>query len=245
MNGDPWTGKTFSAPKDRCRRLTEAVLQCVDPHCPLRILDLGCGAGEQLFDLASALPDASLTGIDISCANIQAAKEKCKRSPFSKRLNFKTMDYLAFQTPPFDLILSDSTLQNISASADDLFSKIAADLVPGGILLVTMPYACFYNRMLWTLRRLFRSLRSPLTDAIILGTGKLLHGRNYDKTLLQERVHYMYLLPEHHAGEAFYRLLNETFHLGLIEERSLPHVSIAQPKHRMVMFQKPESSKLD
>jgi len=49
-------------------------------------------------------------------------------SRWEERLTFVATDYLEFQVEPVDLIVTYSTLQNIPASAELLFVKIAADL---------------------------------------------------------------------------------------------------------------------
>ena len=49
-------------------------------------------------------------------------------SRWEERLTFVATDYLEFQVEPVDLIVTYSTLQNIPASAEQLFVKIAADL---------------------------------------------------------------------------------------------------------------------
>ena len=238
MAREDFLDKTFTAPQDRCRQTTELILRYVDAQRSLRVLDLGCGTGRQLFDLAKALPHAHLTGIDIAEMNIQRAKEYARAQSAEERLTFEATDYLHFEAIPFDLIVSDSTLQNIDAPKATLFAKINADLVPGGKLAATIPYACAYNHMLWSLRRAFRLLRSPLTDSILLAVAKVLHGRRYDEPSLRERIHYMYLLPHLYDCQALRRLLEASWGLDLVGEHDVPHESLAQPKHRMLIMQK-------
>ena len=64
MAREDFLDKTFTAPQDRCRQTTELLLPYVDAQQSLRVLDLGCGTGRQLLDLAKALPNAHLTGIE-------------------------------------------------------------------------------------------------------------------------------------------------------------------------------------
>jgi SAM-dependent methyltransferase len=238
MSTQAFIGKTFTAPPERCTRLTAAVLQYVAPSCPRRILDVGCGTGEQLFALASALPEAHLTGVDISAANIQRAERTRQQSPWRDRVVFVASDYLDFQTSAFDLILADSTLHNIAVPTAILFSKLASDLHSGGLLLATMPYTCFYNHLLWTIRRLCRVLRSPLTDAVILAVARALHGGQLSDALLRERIHYMYLLPECYLCKKLRQFLAQICALDQVQECALPHASVGQPKHRLAVFRK-------
>jgi trans-aconitate methyltransferase len=238
MNTAAFLDKTFTALPERCHYMTAAILQYVAPARPLRILDVGCGTGEQLLALANVLPAATLTGVDVSDANIQVAAQAGQQSPWGKRLTFVACDYLALQSPPFDLILSDSTLQNIAAPTATLFYKLAADLLPGGLLLATMPYACGYNWLLWTTRRLCRALRSPLTDAMLLALANRLHRGQFSEALLQERIHYMYLLPGRYLCHTLRQFLGQECGLQAVQEYPVPHVSPGQPKHRLAVFRK-------
>lgn len=238
MTDEGFTGRTFSAPEERCVRLSREILKYVNPNQPVRILDLGCGTGRQLFELSSALPSAELTGIDISEANIRAAKRDQRDFCPQPRLTFYSLDYMEFQAPPFDLIISDSTLHNINVPTDPLFSKISTDLVSGGHLVATMPHDCFYNRALWTIRRLFRTIRCSVTDSLIFGISKFLHGREFGEDLLRERIHYMYLLPRHYSCHALHRLLDTDYSLELVRQHPVAHESIGQPKHTLLVFRK-------
>ena len=231
-------GKTFTAPKERRGFFTETILRFVNPEGTFRILDVGCGTGKQLFDLAETFPNARLTGVDISEGNIQIAENTRKGLLFNERLNFIAADYMNFQADLFDIIISDSTLQHISVPTKDLFSKLSADLAPGGYLIFTMPCVCFYNSILSMVRRIFRLFRSPLTDAVILAGGKILHGKQISEQLLRERVLYMYLSHKHYSSKTLNRQLENSFALELVDEFSVPHTSLAQPKHRMNIFRK-------
>jgi len=235
---DDFMEQTFTAPQERLIPISDAVCRFADPERPMSILDLGCGTGEQLRALAAVLPMAALMGIDISEANIRTARGSLAGRKFAERIQFRASDYMAFGGGPFDLVLSDSTLQNIAAPTQSLFAKIAADLICGGFLIATMPDGCFYNRMLWRMRRLFLLMRCPATDAAILWLAVLLHGRAYPRHLLRQRVAYMYRLPRRWADRAFYDHLARRCSLRLVSDTALRHASLAQPKHRLLVFRK-------
>ncbi|MEW5956931.1 MAG: class I SAM-dependent methyltransferase, partial [Chloroflexota bacterium] len=176
MNQDHlYRDQVFTLPNERMRSFTEMILPYVSPQEPWRILDIGCGTGEQILDLAQTLPQARFTGIDISRPNITIAEKARQQSPYRDRLGFVAMDYMCFDEGCFDLIISSTTLHLIPVPTQQLFTKIINDLAAAGILAFTMPYACLYNSTLALVRRVFRRLRSPLTDELIFSLGKALH----------------------------------------------------------------------
>ena len=97
--------------------------------------------------LAALLPQATFTGVDISAANIRSA-EIMRRGGSRRRSgsSFVLGDYMAFRDAPFDLILSDGVLHYVDAPDEELAAKLAADLAPGGTLIVAMATDCLYNR---------------------------------------------------------------------------------------------------
>ncbi len=230
--------RTFHATEEKCRVITEAVLRHVKRGKGLRVLDIGCGCGDQIFSLAARLPEADYLGVDISGPNIENAQKKAAAIDMSGRISFALSNYMDFVTQPFDVIISDSVLQNIDASSDALFGKIAVDLAPDGILIITMPYSCFYNSLLWSVRRLLRTLRSGFTDRLIFAIAKNIHGNNYSEELLLERVNYMYLLPHRFFCDTTDRLLVSALRANKICEINVEHTSIGQPKHKLCIYRK-------
>ncbi|HEV2817418.1 MAG TPA: class I SAM-dependent methyltransferase [Allosphingosinicella sp.] len=70
-----------------------------------RILDVGCGAGATSLALAAALPDAGITGVDLSEALVAAARERAAGRP---NLRFEVADAARWAPARagFDLIVS-------------------------------------------------------------------------------------------------------------------------------------------
>lgn len=76
-----------------------------------RILDVGCGKGFLLHDLKNAIPDASVTGLDISRYALEHAVEDVRG-----RLVEGTAAQLPFADNSFDLVVSVNTLHNLRVS---------------------------------------------------------------------------------------------------------------------------------
>ncbi len=228
----------YTANQKHLNRFTDVILRYFDEVHSFRILDIGCGTGEQLFALSENFKTASFIGVDVSDPNIKMAKGKAENISSRQQFSFIKSDYLKLGIEPCQLIVSDSTLHLIADPTPRLFTKISEDLTPGGILIFTMPYICFYNSILVTIRRLCRLLRGRITDKVIFLIGKLMHANRLSETELRQRVQYMYLLPYRYLSAPFIEELKNEHCLELIDDTSITHESLAQPKHRMVVFRK-------
>ena len=234
-NPEIFAGRTFTVPPERGVRVVTALLEHVDASRRLRVLDLGCGTGLNTLALAAALPRATVTGVDLSAASIAVAESARRRHAAGDRVAFTAANYLAFPGGPFDVIVSDTVLYAIPASDDALFGKIAGDLVPGGLLLYTMPTDALGNRLLVGLRRGLRRLRGPATDALVLGLARALHGRDYDDALLRERVAYAYVVPDRYDSRALHARLRERWGFEIVATEAIRRASPAQLSHRLVV----------
>jgi trans-aconitate methyltransferase len=217
--------------------MRDIVLQHVSRSQPLRVLDLGCGTGSLVMRLVAALPLASVTGIDISAANIAAA-ERQRDAIDRDRARFVVADYLSFCEPPFDVIVCDGVLHLIPAATKVLIRKIGEDLAPDGVFVCDMPYECTYNRIFAVIRRLLRAIRGPLTDRAILAAARLVHARDMSEEGLHERVSYMYLPPARMMGPR----LAEAFageRLEQVATHAMPSTSPSQLRHNVTVWKRP------
>jgi SAM-dependent methyltransferase len=205
---------------------------------PLRVLDLGCGTGSLVFRLVESLPHVDVTGIDVSAANIRAAEAGRPRESGASRTHFVRADYLEYATPPVDAIVSDGVLHLIRGDTRALFRKLAHDLVPGGRLIVCMPYDCAYNYAFALLRRLLRLVRSRGLDAMILAIGRRLHGGEMDDDSLRERIPYMYMPPTRLAGRALRESIAPGAGLRVIARHAMTSTSLSQLKHEVIVFER-------
>ena len=217
--------------------MRDIVLAHVPSDRAIRLLDIGCGTGSLLFRLAEALPQASLVGIDISAANIRAAKQEQDLRPAAARITFDTADYLQYRGDPFDAIVADGVLHLVPGDSEALARKLAHDLAAGGIFVCDMPFASGYNTAFALVRRILRRVRSPWTDRAILQIGRVLHGREMSDEGLRERIGYMYIPPERVMSEGLVRSF-ESAGLRRTAEHAMASVSLSQLRHRVTVFER-------
>ncbi|MGA2735614.1 MAG: class I SAM-dependent methyltransferase [Syntrophobacteraceae bacterium] len=236
MSAEEFVGKVFHPSEDRCHNLTAVILRFVSPYKPLRLLDIGCGTGRQIFELAAKLPLAAFDGVDISEENILAAQSELRYSSYEDRVSFHCAEYMNFSCDPYDVIISDSVFHLIEARTDTLFTKISNDLNYDGLLIFSIPHDCWFNHLLWMLRRILRSIRCSLSDFIILSVAKIIHHKTMDVNMLKQRLHYMYILPARVYSKELRSLLTDSIGMQYITEMQYHHSSFGQSKHKLIIM---------
>ena len=105
-----------------------------------RILDLGCGAGNQTLNLLRAFPDADCTLLDISTAMLERARERVG-SVAAGKVTLVAGDLRTAELPEggFDIVVAAAVLHHLRDEADWRagFSRIYKLLKDGGVLLVS------------------------------------------------------------------------------------------------------------
>jgi tRNA (cmo5U34)-methyltransferase len=100
---------------------------------PLNILDLGCGTGLEFEALFQRVPNALITGVDLSQEMLQLLRKR-----YSARMSQITLvadSYLAmpFGTQAYDHIISAMSVHHLLRDTKrELYVKIHAALKPGG-----------------------------------------------------------------------------------------------------------------
>jgi ubiquinone/menaquinone biosynthesis C-methylase UbiE len=101
---------------------------------PLRILDVACGTGRTLDQLGHALPDAELTGLDLSPFYIDTARE---RLASAVQLHAGNAEALPFADHSFDVVTSVYLFHELPKNAR---RKVVAEMFrvlrPGGLLVL-------------------------------------------------------------------------------------------------------------
>lgn len=101
----------------------------------IRVLEVGCGTGRNLTQLARRYPHAEITGIDLSADMLAIARKKI--TPFGGRV---TTVHGAFGEVPFkenfDLIVFSYCLTMVNPGWDRLLHIAANSLQPGGLIAV-------------------------------------------------------------------------------------------------------------
>ena len=92
----------------RWRKVADAMVKAYGIKPGDRILDVGCGKGFLLHDLAQAVPGVEVVGLDVSSYALEHAKDEVK--PF---LQVGRADRLPFADKSFDLVISITTLHNL------------------------------------------------------------------------------------------------------------------------------------
>jgi S-adenosylmethionine-diacylgycerolhomoserine-N-methlytransferase len=144
---------------------------------PSRILEVGCGTGKNLVNLAVRFPEASVTGIDLSETMLAQARGKVTR--FGTRVQLVRG---AYEAPPggqpaFDLVLFSYALSMFNPGYDTAISAARRDLVRGGHIAVVdfhdTPLPLFARWMGVNHVRMDGQLQAPLREQFTPVTDRL------------------------------------------------------------------------
>ena len=156
-------------------RLTELMIEAVEPEPGLTVLDVGCGTGAPACRLASL--GASVTGITTSAAGVAAATARAAAAGLGDRARFELRDGMdnGLEDGSFDRVwvLESSHLMR---DRPRLIEECARVLRPGGRLtlcdimfLVELPFSEVRRRRAQfdLLRRVFGDARMEPMDAYV------------------------------------------------------------------------------
>lgn len=101
------------------------------------ILVVGCGTGEELVQLAKALPQASFIGIDPAAAMLSLCQKRIDQEGLSARITLHNATLSEFSSPiAFDAATAILVSQHLNpdTAAQAFFQQIAGLLKPDGLL---------------------------------------------------------------------------------------------------------------
>ncbi len=196
---DTMTGTPFS---QEYKRRTFELLQAGRDQ---RILDVGCGTGDDVRALAAVVgPSGRVTGVDSSAAMISEARQRSETLSLPVEFCVGDAHALAFPDGTFDGARTDRTLQHLERPAGAL-AEMARVTRPGGRLVVSEPdwetlvvdvqdrtvtrailaLCCDRHRQGWVGRQLYRLLiDAGLQDVAVTGVTLVLTDNALAETVL-------------------------------------------------------------
>lgn len=103
---------------------------------PARVLEIGCGTGNNLVELARQFPDAQIVGLDLSKDMLDRARLKMQGYGSRVVLLHRAYDAPVADGSKFDLIVMSYSLSMINPGYDEVLRICKADLNSTGIVAV-------------------------------------------------------------------------------------------------------------
>lgn len=103
---------------------------------PSRILDIGCGTGDNLLRLCREFPTAEITGLDLSEAMLSEAEKKLKNQGCQVDLVHRAYDQPLAPAAPFDLLVFSYSLSMFNPGWEQAIDCAYLDLERGGLIAV-------------------------------------------------------------------------------------------------------------
>jgi demethylmenaquinone methyltransferase/2-methoxy-6-polyprenyl-1,4-benzoquinol methylase len=121
-------------------------------HNPIKILDIATGTGDLAIQALKKMPNAEITGVDISEGMLELGRKKLEKNNISQiTLNYGDSENLNFEDATFDGAMVAFGVRNFENLNKGL-SEIARVLKPAQALVVlefshptTFPFKQFYN----------------------------------------------------------------------------------------------------
>jgi 2-polyprenyl-6-hydroxyphenyl methylase/3-demethylubiquinone-9 3-methyltransferase len=156
-----------------------------------RLLDCGCGVGDNLRDLAGRADE--LIGVDLAPANVTAATENLAASGIDSRIELAPVEKLPFEDGSIDCVLLLDVIEHV-IDRPAATRVIARVLAPGGLLIVATPVKSVLEG--WT--RVDQVLGAPVHLGVRLA--KRLLGKPAGRSAATDAIHESFLTEPELAG---------------------------------------------
>lgn len=177
------TAMTFGLHRRWRDKALKAAVAALPPEPGLKALDVATGTGDVAFRLHDMLPDAQITGIDLSAGMLAIARKKLETFPEeAKRLfDFRKADCLAlpFRDAEFRLITVAYGVRNFENLLQGL-KEMRRVLAPGGVLCV-VELSCPQGKLTGLGYKVY-------ARRLIPAVGKLVSGDSRAYTYLPESI---------------------------------------------------------
>ena len=163
------------------RRWRQRCVRTVRDISPKAVLDLATGTGDMAVALAKAIPEAHITGADLSESMIEVGRKKIAEKGIGDRVELLTADALdlPFDDNVFDAVTIAFGVRNFE-HLDAGYAEMCRVLRPGGLLVVfelTPPKS-----------KVVRPFYNFYTRCIIPGVGRLVSHDSRAYTYLPESI---------------------------------------------------------
>ena len=133
---DTWDAQTYDRYTDERSRPFFDLLARVGATDPAEVVDLGCGTGSGLAEMARRWPSAQLVGVDSSADMLAGVREELPASAGVTLIEAEAQTWVP--ETEIDVLVSNALLQWIPRHGD-LLSRMAGWLAPRGWLAIQVP----------------------------------------------------------------------------------------------------------
>jgi S-adenosylmethionine-diacylgycerolhomoserine-N-methlytransferase len=109
--------------------LVQSIGQFSQPH---EILEVGCGTGHNIIQLAKKFPTARITGLDLSDDMLAIARKKTTH--YSDRVELRKTAQVGSDQRLFDVVVFSYSLSMMNPGWESVLRQSLTDLKPGGLL---------------------------------------------------------------------------------------------------------------
>jgi release factor glutamine methyltransferase len=147
-------------PRPETEHLVEAVLDRLPRDRPVRILDVGTGTGAIALALATHLPQAEITAVDLSPEALIVARENAVLHHLDHRVRLLRSDLLASLAPPEQVAAFDAIVSNppyVAETDRDQLHPQVRDYEPGQALFAGASGLDIYRQLVPQARAALKS----------------------------------------------------------------------------------------